>query len=334
MNDTVYLATLPNGFFISSGQSWLSVDVDRIESRLSSAGFSVVKTTIDKLDEFEIKDQDFIIYTSSPVKAIREYLKSVLYFPSKRCHLVPRYEFLMAHEDKGFQEILKKEMGINSLRSFYHYDLDAYEGTFPVVFKTVEGAGSSGVKLIRSQFYFEKLKNKLFSVSLFRRLVLAYRKLRLSKGEYKFYKYRHMGFRPFVFQSFVADLDSDYKILIFGDKYFGLKRYTKKGDFRASGSGNFDLHSEIPDEVLDFSEKVFERMDVPFLSLDVVFKDGVCQLIEYQALNFGPLTLNNSEFYYVRDGSEWLMVKSKSDLDECYADAYLRFLINITQLVS
>ena len=320
---------VPNGFFISAGQSWLSVDVDYIEKRLIEAGFLVVRTTIDALPSIHFSKDDVILYTSSPVKEIREYLKNVLYFPSKVCTLIPRYELLMAHEDKGFQELLKSKVELDSLNSFYHYDLDAYAGDFPVVFKTVDGAGSSGVHLAKSKSDLGSVKIKLFSISFFRKIVLAYRKFRLSRSEFDYYLYRHKGFRPYVCQPFIDGLDSDYKILVFGSKYFGLKRYTKNGDFRASGSGKFDSLEEIPTEILDFSEKVFFCIDVPFLSLDLALKDNDCYLIEYQALNFGPLTLNNSDFFYSRVDGGWARTKAKSDLNQCYADAYVEYLSNV-----
>ena len=229
MSNIVYLVTLPNGYFISAGQSWLSIDVNYLECAISDRGYTVVRITIDKLAGLDVYKDDFLIYTSSPEEHIREYIKNSLYFFSGKCNLIPKYEFLLAHEDKGFQEILKRELEIKGLSAFYHYDIDAYShGNYPVVFKTVDGAGSAGVELVKNESERISIKRKLFSLSLFRSILLFMRWLKLSKDEFNFYKYRHKGFRPFILQEFVEGLECDYKILIFSDRYFGLKRYTKK----------------------------------------------------------------------------------------------------------
>ena len=41
------------------------------------------------------------------------------------------------------------------------------------------------------------------------------------------------------FQEFLPGNNFDIRIIVIGDKAFGLKRMVRKGDFRASGSGEF-----------------------------------------------------------------------------------------------
>ena len=52
------------------------------------------------------------------------------------------------------------------------------------------------------------------------------------------------------FQDFIPDNDSDIRVIIIGDKAFGIKRMTRNNDFRASGSGLISYEIEdIPKEV-------------------------------------------------------------------------------------
>ena len=97
----------------------------------------------------------------------------------------------------------------------------------------------------------------------------------------------------FIAQPFISGLDGDWKVLVYGDQYYVLKRHVRPGDFRASGSGmdyRAGLDSGIPDEVLSFVEKVYHLLDIPHLSADVAFDGKRPYLIEFQAVYFGTAT--------------------------------------------
>ena len=63
--------------------------------------------------------------------------------------------------------------------------------------------------------------------------------------------------KKIIIQDYISGLDGDYKVLIYDKKYYVLRRYNCKNDFRASGSGIFVFEENIPRAVLDFAEKVF-----------------------------------------------------------------------------
>ncbi len=322
----VFIAALPSGFFGNAGQSWETLDLARIGAAIGALGFQVVQTTIDALADLDLRARDVVVYTSSDAPAIRSYLRDVLYFVNQKCRLVPRYELLLAHENKGFQELEKKERGIGNLRGFYHYDPGAYTGGFPAVYKRPDGAGGSTVRLLKDARDARRVVRQDFAPGLRRRLILLQRRARLPAAAFAIYRYRHKGLRPYVCQEFIADLDCDYKVLVFADRFFVLKRFVRSRDFRASGSGNFDFAVEAPPEVLRFAAGVFERMEVPFISLDIAVSGGGCHLIEYQSLNFGPTTLTKSRFHYRRRGEQWQKVDGPADLNENFAHAYVEFL--------
>lgn len=316
----VVLLSLPSGIFGNGGQTWLSINLAPTRALLEARGFAVEDATIDQSWELELAPDDIVVYSSCEATEIREYMKDAFYFLRARCVLLPDYEFLLAYENKGFQELKKRALGIGNLSGEYHYDMDGHERAVPYVFKTIGGAGSSGVHLVRTREDEDRLRGRYFSVGLRRRVILQQRKRVLSANEFAAYSYRHKGFHRYIAQAFVPGADHDYKILVFGDRFFGLKRNVRKGDFRASGSGDFNFSQRVPNSVLTFAAEMRERLDAPQLSLDIVISPKGCHLIEYQALNFGPVTLTRSEGFYTRatDGT-WDWTAGPSDLSECFA---------------
>jgi hypothetical protein len=317
----VVLLSLPNGIFGNGGQSWKSINLAPTQKCLEAKGFVVETSVIDQISNLSLDPSDIVIYSSCESKEVREYMKDTFYFLQKKCILLPDYEFLLAYENKGFQEIKKRALNIGNLAGTYHFDLDANVDQTPFVFKTIDGAGSSGVHLVRSKSDRNMLRRKYFRISLWRKLALVQRYLSLKKSEFYAYKYRHKGFSRHISQEFVPNADHDYKVLVFGDRYFGLKRHVRQGDFRASGSGSFDFEARLPDRVLDFASEIASHLDAPQLSLDIVTSIEGCHLIEYQAMNFGPMALSNSFGYYKRtpDTSNWSWIAEPSDLSECFA---------------
>lgn len=320
---TIYLLTMPDGTFGSAGQSWKKLDLDMVKSKLN---FAITISSIDKIEDLDFQANDVVIYTSSENEIIRSYLKNKLYYLKDKVTLIPRYELLMAHEDKGFQEILKKERRLGNLEGNYIFDIDNHKMDYPKVLKTSQGAGSSGVFLVKDQEDLQKIKDGYFSNSIKENIIAAQRKLKLSESEYQIYSYRKKKFNLFVEQEFIPNLQFDFKILIFGDRYFVLKRKVRKNDFRASGSGDFQFDAEPPHDVFDFAKKISQTLNNPYFSLDIVQSDRGCHLIEFQCTNFGPIALLNAPNRFVMNNGEWVKETNCKNLEANYAYALNHYM--------
>lgn len=320
----IYLATLPNGFFGSAGQSWKTLDVQRIRDGLS---FSTELVSISKLDTISFNESDVVVYTSSDEENIRSYLKDLMYIINQKCKIIPNYQMLLSHENKGFQEILKKENKFGSLQGNYFFDIDQSVLPFPKVLKTISGAGSSGVFLVKNLQDSAKIKREFFDTSLKRKFIKTQRKFKLNEQEYKIYNYRHKGFNLFVEQEFIPNLNNDYKVLIFGNRFYVLQRSVRKNDFRASGSGLFDF-VKPPENVLNFAKKIFEILDNPYLSLDIAQSESGCHLIEFQGTNFGPYTLLNAPNRYTFINQTWVEEINDKDLEDNFIYALNMYIEN------
>lgn len=322
----VFFATLPNGYFGSAGQSWLSLSIDKISKGLLENNYAIINTTLDKLlIDYQIEESDIVIYTSCENKVVREYVKDVMYLVSQKCTIIPSYDLLMAHENKGFQELYRQDKKFGDIDGMYHIDHELLPSEFPYVYKSVTGAGSSGVHLVRNS----SERNKIISIkekqNIKRKIINLARSRKLTAKQYDIYKYNKKSFKSYVVQSFVEGLKFDYKVLVFWDKFYVLKRNIKDDDFRASGSGLFEF-DKPSDELLDYAKSIFKKLNTPYASLDIAVSDSGCKLIEFQALNFGPYTLKNSPGYYSFQLDLWVFVEIKSCLEEEFSNSLLSFI--------
>lgn len=325
MNKTVYFASLPNGYFGSSANSWSTLDVKKLASPFILKDYKVRYIYITDIPEMNFMSADVLIYTSSENDEIRSYLKDILYFKKEQCQIIPSYEILLAHENKGFQEVVKSKLGIEGLIGNYFFDLSQFEGLLPYVLKTVDGSGSKGVTLIKSSKDLSSVINSNNDISLKRKAKNIIRSYQLPKENYHIYTYYYRPFKRFVAQEFVADLTCDYRILVVGDRFYAMRRDVRKGDFRASGSKKFNYH-DVPLYALDYAKKVFDKLKNPFISMDIVVKDSHSYLIEYQGTNFGSSVLRKSDGYYVNNNNHWDFIKAKSQHEETLGYGLLDFV--------
>lgn len=325
MNKTIYFASLPNGYFGSAVNSWLTLDVKELAAPFISKSYRVIYISITDVPEIDFMSTDILIYTSSDNDEIRSYLKDILYFTKDQCQIIPSYEILLAHENKGFQEVVKSKLDIKGLVENYFFDISQFKRSFPYVLKTVDGSGSSGVNLIKSNKDLSSAINNSSNVSIKRKTKNIIRSYHLPKENYQIYNYYYKPFKRFVAQEFVADLTCDYRVLVVGDRFYAMRRDVKKGDFRASGSKKFNYH-DVPLYALDYAKEVFDKLNNPYISMDIVVKDEKSYLIEYQGTNFGSSVLRKSDGYYMKNNNNWDFIKEKSEHEETLAYGLFDFV--------
>lgn len=330
-----------------SGRIWMGLDIDKLKRELIDKYQHSVKVIpfnqlVKQLNE--IPKKAVLFYSTIYQPKYLQYIRDTVVFISQirpDIILMPNQEQLHSFENKGVQEYYKKIHGIDSLQGKYYGDIDeliddSERMPFPFVLKKNEGALSIGVFLAKDKNTLidfskkwkkmtlkEKLAYKLNRKNSFKRDTNLKPVLHLLEKNFDIFFEKRI---PVITQQFVAGLDGDFKVLVFGDKYYVLKRKIRKNDFRASGSGNF-LWEDQPQEVLDFAKEVTTKLNVPFISLDIgVDNNGTCYLFEYQGTAFGPMTLTASERYFVYKKEEWKKIEEKSNLEKEYAYAIDYFL--------
>jgi glutathione synthase/RimK-type ligase-like ATP-grasp enzyme len=276
----------------------------------------------------------FIVYTSSEDKKYyyKSYIEDIIYYIELLgARVVPSYKYLKANNNKVFMELLRKSYNNKSIASNQCKVFGAVEElnyrmaslTFPVVYKPASGAMSKGVGLATNKRELLQGVNKIASTK--NRYNELHEKIRAFK--HQDYTVESQYRNKFIVQNFIPNLSGDYKVLIFGSKYYVLKRDAKSGDFRASGSGIRNFVKEIPDGILAFAQDCFNVFNVPHVSIDIAYDGKRFYLIEFQCLFFGSYTLTYSQFYWQRlERNNFKLIEGTSVLENEYVLSIVGFL--------
>lgn len=175
-------------------------------------------------------------------------------------------------DDKVGQKYLLEALGLPFVPSYLFYDKNAAmewadKIAYPIVWKLRAGAGASNVMLIKNKKRCLSVIKKAFTIGFDSydpksALVEQFRKYKMKEVSFinvikAFIKVFYHPFYTKVlgreigyayFQDFMPNNNSDVRIIVIDEKAFGLKRIVRKGDFRASGSGDFKTGKDMIDE--------------------------------------------------------------------------------------
>jgi glutathione synthase/RimK-type ligase-like ATP-grasp enzyme len=356
MKRLIILIDESSKFLISTSdfKNYTSMDIEKIKVNFLAHDCSVEVCKFSDLDlSKDYKGVNIIYQTSeAPGNFYKRYIEDVVYFLEKQgAHVIPKYEMLKAHHNKVYMELLKSTFADPSLKTIksicYGSWVDArnYNGGFPVVIKRPSSTSSTGVFLAKDKKEYNRLVKHaghiLFAQGLNEYLVGALKRTAkkvikyFSPSKSKFMQYDTTpGSTPIVIQTFIDGLKGDYKVLVFGKKYFTLYRKTRENDFRASGSG---LHFVVPEEehegLLNFAQKLTLELSSPTFGMDIGFDGTNYHLFEFQMLHLGPSTLQKSLAWHEYLNGKWVRFEGKSDLEEEYSNAVSEYIDKSVQKV-
>lgn len=290
--------------------------------------------------EVNIREFDWnnkiVLYTSQedPGFLYKSFIEDIVYaLELSGALIIPKFRYLRANNNKVFMELLRDIINLPSIKNIKTKYYGAIEELLKqtisndyCVIKSAEGATSQGVfwgrnrnetianarKASKTPIYFDDIKDFL------------------RPFKYKGYIRNSRLRKKFIKQSFVPGLNNDWKILVFGDKYYLEYRGVRDNDFRASGSGRFllneDIPIEIPNGIFHFAESIRNALHTPHLSLDIGFKNNEFYLFEFQALYFSSYAHRMSRSYYKREGGNFIKKECKYPLEKVYADSVCDFI--------
>lgn len=308
------------------------MDLNKIEKNFNA---HEIEVEFMHYTEVNFRERDFkgeiVLYTSSEDDDLRykSYIEDVVYaLELQGTNLLPSYTLLKAHHNKVFMELLRdlsSNDAIKNIRSQHFGTKEDYfkvNHSYPEIIKGAAGAVSSSV------FKIDMIKEVNGTVSrVARSKAIKYEirdELRAMKhsGYVKESRFRN----KFVTQNFISGLNNDWKIIVFGEKYFILERTPKEDDFRASGSGIIKYPEEIPAGLLDYAESIFTDFNVPFFAMDIGFNGSEFCLIEFQALYFGTHTVDTAPFYFCKIDGEWKKNESQVEVETELVTSVASFL--------
>ncbi|MCB5253179.1 MAG: hypothetical protein RBR69_06655 [Candidatus Cloacimonadaceae bacterium] len=341
----LYVLTCYDGFIGQTRKPWVSIDTKAFITELQNSGIKVHQHEFHEVinGRLDIRDS-LVFYSFSHRLSLQHYIRDCLmHLKALGNTLIPSFELFCCHENKGWQELLKRQLGIRSLDNHYFSsirELSGYELNFPLVFKTLKGSNSTGVALVNSISDIKhELHKRLKTISLLQRIDFWRRKhLRIHKQfpGYPGYDLKkdalayqdYMRYElPFVLQEYIPGLSYDYRVIVLGDKYFISKRHTKSGDFRASGAKLFDFDIKKPQPALDKARSLYQRFGAPFLSVDLGENSaGELFLFEYQASHFGINAIVRGSGYYIDENGSWSFYKEKQPFERYLAQGLIHYL--------
>lgn len=331
-----------NQFYFSTKQRGSSVDLDRLKKYFEEQGYSLDIKNFKNVDfRNESYKDKFVLFQSSedPELKYKDYIQDiVLGLHYQGAILIPSIYFFRAHHNKLFMEIVRdlycpekavniKSKGYGTYED-YIKDFEKFnDGSF--VLKPDAGTRSKGVQLMKTL----KQKRKYpFDVS--RTFTLHNLKWAISKFfTGKPYVRQSNNRSKFIVQNFIDGLKGDYRVMIYGDKYYVLYRENRDNDFRASGSGKISFDIDIPDGLLEFSKEIYKKFDTPYISLDIGHKDGEFYLFEFQFMCLGQYVIEKSKWFYENRGSVWKRVYEDPDLEREVSNSIVNYLENKIDLL-
>ncbi|WP_168400095.1 ATP-grasp domain-containing protein [Acinetobacter indicus] len=225
-------------------------------------------------------------------------------------------------DDKVAQKYLLEAIDAPLVPSYVFYDkqraLDwAKQTEYPKVFKLKGGAGAANVKLVKSYSQAISLINKAFGrgfaqfdrIGYFNERLSKYKKgkdtlLGVLKGFARifiipeFAKYQPVEKGYIYFQEFIPNNDFDTRVVIInGEVAAAEKRFVRKGDFRASGSGLFD-YEDINIDLIKVAFDVAYKLDLQSVAFDFILDKNKKPLIIEISYGFGVTGINNVPGYW------------------------------------
>lgn len=289
------------------------------------------------LSRGEIENKVFIYTSSEDIGShYKSYIEDiVLGLKELGGEVIPDFKFLRAHNNKVLMEVISSALGFRDdgiIQTKYFSTLEEIEDAseslqFPAIFKLADGSSGSNVELVKS-------KNELLEVvkKYCRTKYFAYElrdKARIMKREG--YKKESLYRNKFIVQSFIANLQNDWKVYAFHDRYFIFYRpIFQKRVFKASGGGYhnyfYGSKAKIPEGIFDFAKKIFCKLDVPHASLDIGFNGKSFFLFEFQCLHFGTAGIIYSDECFMEKDNLWIPVAGSKVIEKEYADSVSKYL--------
>ena len=279
----------------------------------------------------------YVIYqsTEDPYLLYNSFIEDcLLALQEQGATLIPEFKYFRAHHNKVFMELLRTLSPLTDIKNIDSLIFGAFDeykafcksekAFFPQIVKLSEGSGSRNVIKVDSPDDIGKVRSLMMHNDIF---------FWFKDKVKSFLPKRYPNFKPqtnarkkIIVQNFIDGLACDYKVLVFGKKYYVLQRGVRPGDFRASGSGRFEFPENVPDAFLDFAQRVFESFHVPFISMDMAQKGDEFYLIEFQFVSFGTYTLEKAKWHFEKKNGKWEKIDKNDGVEEEFCSSVNAFV--------
>ena len=265
---------------------------------LTEAGHTVVPVDVHRADILEqVRGCDGFMWRFAHTPADRAIARRLFPVLERTLGLAvyPDQATAWHFDDKIAQAWLLESAGVPSPRTWVWFGGDAAarwarEATYPLVLKLASGAGSTNVRRIESGDEALAWIERLFGPGLYDLAEVEEPALRrearllksvgqgLIEGRAPSESLRarsgaelHRGYA--LFQEFLPGNEFDTRVTVVGRRAFAFRRFNRPGDFRASGSGNFDTDpSQIDPACVRLAFDAARRLGTQSCAMDILRK--------------------------------------------------------------
>ncbi len=333
----------------SKDKTILGLDKDKLRVYFEEIGFEVEYMKFRDVDFRAMNFKgEYVIYQSSEDIGLKykSYIEDVLLgLLEQGAVLIPDFKYFRAHHNKVFAEILRDTLEIEFIKNIKSRNFGTYEEYSEiindlkdnVVFKTSEGALSRGVRLLNNKEDKTCIPKALSETKPYKSIILQFKDyvrpitnfFKRLTGLKIYYEWQSKYREKFIIQNFIPDLSGDYKVLIFGEKYYLLQRSVRDNDFRASGSGKYFWPDEPNNIVLNYAKDLYKKFNCPIASFDIAYDGKELFLLEFQFIMFGTITLERSKYYYkfIENNNVWQRIDEEPVLERETAKAISEWIL-------
>lgn len=337
----IYLVTNYRGAFgnkYKSNPHHSGMDKEKLSNYFKKYNYNAVFISPSEIDFRDKKyTSSIVLYTTT--EDHKEYYKSyvediVLGLETLGAIVLPSFTCLKSHHNKVFMEILRDLQSfepLNNIRTQKFGTLEEFQKYFKksgeyTVIKTASGASSLGVFLgkgYRDLLLKVKRASKTFH---FKQDLKEFIRKIIHKNYIPTSGHRN----KFITQNFITNLTNDWKVLVYNNRYYIFERPVRENDFRASGSGKekylFGEKANYPEGIFDYVKSIYEKLNVPMLSIDIAYTNKEFYALEFQFTGFGTSGQQLSNNYFIKEDENWIPVYKKLDLEEVYVDSIVSYL--------
>lgn len=221
----------------------------------------------------------------------------------------PDHNTCWHYDNKVAQYYLLNAAGVPIPQTWIFWDKHsaiewANKTKYPTVFKLSAGAASQNVIKVSSEAEAIELIEKMFDRGIFPMTMNEHKIKMLPQNLYQLKstlaRFKHgliynltslypplppVWWQPekdyIYFQEFITDNIFDTRITVIGNRAFGFRRFNRKNDFRASGSGNLDMdHTKVDMNFVKMAFEISKKLKFQSMAYDFLFKDDVPVITE------------------------------------------------------
>jgi len=263
--------------------------------------FNKINSTRVDLNDLEfwnnIRKLDLFIFRWSQYDDYHQQVKTILPIIENEMNIncFPNMDTCWHYDDKIKQYYLMKINDFPFIDSWVFWDKKQALNWFnsadlPIVFKLKGGAGSinviliksrqEGIKIIKSMFG-KGIKNQKINIqnALQKKFFNIEKKIKRIGGDTLRYlkgedsnKFWQLHKNYVYFQKYLPSNEFDTRITIIGKRAFGFRRFVRRNDFRASGSGNIDYSiKEIDIRDIQIAFEITKKMKFQTMAFDFIY---------------------------------------------------------------